>query len=370
MITRLRALLAAGLACIALIQSPARAAAVTDCPLRDAPFSTASPLVDLLLNAQATALVTQYTGLPLDRLPPFLVATTPPTFAAIVTVPGVAMMAKGRVDQIDALDAALRRLPVTAADRRARCARYDNEVPRLTLPAGRPRLLLFEKIVGFRDGPSVAAAHAAIVDMAQRNGWALAVTDRAGAFNPRTLRQFDAVIWNNISGDVLTLSQRAAFRRYIETGGGFAGFHGTAGDPVYFWDWYADRLIGARFLGHPTDPQFQEARIVVDPTHPLAATLRGEWRMTDEWYSFRTNPRKAGARVLLSLDEATYNPSAPMFGDLKMGDHPLAWTNCVGHGRMFYSAIGHLPESYRQPQLVAMMEAALKWVALERAACR
>ena len=50
-------------------------------------------------------------------------------------------------------------------------------------------------------------------------------------------------------------------------------------------------------------------------------------------------------------------------------DHPLAWTNCIGKGRMFYSAIGHMPETYSQPQHVAMLEAAIGWAAGERKAC-
>ena len=85
--------------------------------------------------------------------------------------------------------------------------------------------------------------------------------------------QFDAVIWNNISGDVLSLSQRTALQSYFNNGGGFVAVHGSAGDPVYFWDWYPGTLIGARFSGHPRDPQFQEARVVVNSAHPLATAL-------------------------------------------------------------------------------------------------
>ena len=93
----------------------------------------------------------------------------------------------------------------------ARCARYDNDRPALDLPKGKGvRVLVFEKINGFKDEPSVNAAHAALEAMAARKGWAIAFTDKGGAFTPATLRRFDTVVWNNISGDVLTLSQRRA----------------------------------------------------------------------------------------------------------------------------------------------------------------
>jgi len=50
-------------------------------------------------------------------------------------------------------------------------------------------------------------------------------------------------------------------------------------------------------------------------------------------------------------------------------DHPIVWTNCIGRGRMFYSAIGHRPEMYSDSRYVTMLENAVKWAA-QPAACR
>ncbi|MBV1686341.1 ThuA domain-containing protein [Novosphingobium sp. G106] len=341
------------------------AAPVTDCPLRDAPFSIDSPLLDILLSPAAKAVMEKTAPGHLDKIPAQFAGTTPPTFAAILSGREASMFTGIKPEALPAIDAALRALPVTAADKVARCARYDNDRPAFNLPAGKSHLLLFEKINGFKDEPSVNAAHAAFVAMAARKGWAVEVTDKAGAFNPATLRQFDAVIWNNISGDVLTLSQRRAFQGWLEQGGAFLGVHGTNGDPVAFWPWFTDTLIGARFLMHPMAPQFQDARVVVDdPSHPIAKGLPREWVMNDEWYSFKSNPRAAGARVIATLDEGTYNPAGMMKMNLRMGDHPIAWTKCIGKGRMFYSAIGHRPETYSEPHYVAMLEAAADWAAV------
>ncbi len=357
-----RRLFAAALAALAL-SSPVAAKPVTDCPNRNAPFSTSSPLIDILLSPAAKAIVDSAMPGRLDKMPPIFAGTKPPSFAAILDLNTAARFVGGATDKIAALDAPLRALPVTAADKVARCARYDNDVPKVDLPKGKPRILLFEKINGFRDGPSVDAAHAAFVAMAARKDWGLVATQNGGAFNPATLAKFDAVVWNNISGDVLTLSQRKAFQAYLAKGGAFVGVHGSAGDPVYFWDWYPDTLIGARFLAHPRNPQFQEARVVVaDPASPLATGLPAEWKLKDEWYSFKSNPRKSGAKVLLTLDESSYQPNDPGGPDLRMGtDHPIAWTNCIGRGRAFYSAIGHRPEMYSEPTYVTVLENAMSW---------
>ncbi|MBW8783401.1 MAG: ThuA domain-containing protein [Novosphingobium sp.] len=361
----MKVLLKSLLALVGLLAASAPAAAqpLVDCPLRDKPFSSTSPLIDIMLSPAASKAVDSiYPGL-IEKMPPRFASKTPPTFAAILTLREALSMGGRTPPDMAAFDRALAKVPVTRADRIARCARYDVDPPRLAIPRQHPRLLLFEKINGFRDGPSVEGAHKAFVEIAAKKGWGLVTTEKGSAFTSAILRQFDAVIWNNISGDVLTLSQRRAFQDYIDNGGGFVGVHGTAGDPVYFWDWYVDSLLGARFAGHPMNPQFQDARVVVDdPSHPVARGLPREWVMNDEWYSFKNNPRASGSHVIAHLDESTYKPEG-FGGSLRMGDHPIAWTRCVGRGRVFYSAIGHRPERYSDAVYRQMLEQATGWAA-------
>jgi hypothetical protein len=156
-----RALLALFSAGIALAATPATALAMRDCPQRDAPFSLASPFIDLLLNPAARAVIERAAPGMLGHMPAHFAGTTTPNFAAILTFPDAGRFAHVDPARVTAVGAALKAIPVTDADRVARCARYDDDRPELAWPAGRPRLLLFEKITGFRDGPSVDAAHAA-----------------------------------------------------------------------------------------------------------------------------------------------------------------------------------------------------------------
>jgi hypothetical protein len=67
--------------------------------------------------------------------------------------------------------------------------------------------------------------------------------------------------------------------------------------------------------------------------------------------------------VIATLDESTYSPRGMGEQDLHMGDHPIAWTRCIGDGRSFYSAIGHRPESYSEPHNVKLFEQAILWAA-------
>jgi uncharacterized protein len=352
----------------ALLMNIAPASAkLLDCPGRDAPFSVDGPLIDLLLSDAAKATVETEMPGTIAKIPPFFAGTKAPTFSTIMTMRRVFAMNDKPVGDLSILEKKLNALPVTKADKLARCARYDDDRPKFTLPKDRPRILLFEKINGFRDTPSVLAANAAIHQLAERNGWALAVTDKGGAMHPSVLREFDAVIWNNVSGDVLTLSQRTAFRSYIENGGGFVGLHGSAGDPIYFWDWYPDTLIGARFIGHPMEPQFQDAKVQIESNSgQIGADLAPGWTMNDEWYSFAKSPRITDSTIVATLDETSYKPGPNRFNaqPLEMGaDHPIAWTRCIGKGRSFYSAIGHRPETYLDTNYQKLLTQAIAWAA-------
>jgi type 1 glutamine amidotransferase len=341
----------------------AQAEKALDCPLRDAPFSVDMPLLDLLLSEQAMAAADAVVPGLSGHLPASRFSTQPPTMAAIMTLRQVAGMGMAKPAQVEAIEQALADVPVTDADRRARCARYDADSEPMAVPDAAVNILVFTKINGFDHGPSVTAATEAVRKIAQDKQWGVVVTDNGGAFTPDNLAQFDAVVWNNNSGDVLTLSQRAAFEAFIASGGAYVGLHGAGGDSIYLWDWYVDTLLGARFIGHPMNPQFQDAALHIEQ-HPgnIGAALAPGWTMNDEWYSFRDSPREAGANVVATLDESTYEQNGFGGQDLRMGaDHPIVWTRQVGKGRAFYSAVGHRPEVYADERYMALLADGLGW---------
>jgi type 1 glutamine amidotransferase len=329
------------------------------CTLAYQPYSSRTILADLLQDPLAKAVLQREA----PQLAQFVASVLPPAFATILN-PQLLLAAEPAATR-EHLDHALAQVAVTDAAARARCSRYDRSPPALPEHIARPALLVFDKTTGFRDSAAIDAAAAALRSVAARRGWTLVFTDKGAVFNPRDLQRFDAVVWNNTSGDALTVPQQDAFKTWLLQGGGYVGLHSAGGDPVFVWDWYADTLIGARFTGHPVAPQFQPGTVRVDSvdsaiTQGVAAT----WTMTDEWYSFAASPRAKGARILLTLDESSYAPVGIGGGDLRMGaDHALVWTQCLGNGRSFYSAIGHLPASYVEPNSARLMAQGMAWAA-------
>jgi len=241
---------------------------------------------------------------------------------------------------------------------------HETVPPALPANLNRPAILVFSKTNGFRHEEAIPAANTLLDQIAAQNGWGIFKTENGAVFSPDILARFDAVVFSNTSGDVFNPAQQAAFKAYLENGGGYVGIHAAGDNSHAGWPWYMQSVIGTTFTGHPMKPQFQRATIrIEDNTHPATRDLGKVWQRTDEWYSFDKSPRGVpGVSVLATLDEKTYNQEGLLGEDLKMGsDHPIMWWRCAGKGRVFYSALGHTAASYAEPEYKAVLTNAISW---------
>ena len=225
-------------------------------------------------------------------------------------------------------------------------ARAPTEKP----PAERPRLLIYSKTAGFRHD-SIPTGIACVRELLS-DRFEIDATEDALLFTPANLARYRVVVFLSTTGDVLDEEQQRAFEGFIRAGGGFAGIHAAA-DTEHAWPWYG-RLVGAYFKTHP---EIQEALVrVEDKTHPSTVMLPTEWRRTDEWYVYSTNPRSR-VRVLASLDDSTIT------GVSMGGDHPIAWFHFFEGGRSWYTGGGHTHESFAEPLFRAHIEGGILWAA-------
>ena len=215
-----------------------------------------------------------------------------------------------------------------------------------------PRILVFSKTNGYHH-TSIPAGIRAIQQIGKENGYAVDTTTDATMFNDAELKKYRAVVFNNTTGNVLNAVQQAAFERYIQAGGGFAGIHAAA-DTEYDWPWYG-KLVGARFASHPLQPNERKALIhVTDQQFPAARGLPRQWERTDEWYNF--SAIFPGIHVIATLDENSYE------GGTNGANHPVSWYHAYDGGRAFYTALGHTGESYREPLFLQHLSGGIKYV--------
>ena len=91
---------------------------------------------------------------------------------------------------------------------------YDTVAP--ALPAfEKPAVLVFSKTNGFIHKDAIPVAKKIFAKIIQQEGWQPFITDNAAVHSLGLLQRFDVIIWNNVSGDVLTAEQRSALVRSI-----------------------------------------------------------------------------------------------------------------------------------------------------------
>lgn len=141
---------------------------------------------------------------------------------------------------------------------------------------------------------------------------------------------------------LFTTTDQKAFMDWAQAKGhGVVAYHGATDDPNTTWP-EKITFFGGKFTSHSTG----KAGVLADTTpsnatNPdflaLNAGLEKSYTITDEWYSYQSQPRTLpGIQILSTLNEATYAPTD------KMGDHPISWYRApVGGGRMYYTGAGH-----------------------------
>ena len=183
------------------------------------------------------------------------------------------------------------------------------------------RVLVYQKNGRGFVHDNLAASAAAIRELGKQNGFGVDVSTNPAVFADETLKKYRVLIFANSNNEAFENDeQRAAFQRYLRSGGGFMGIHSSTGSERQ-WA-YFQQMQGAKFLRHSPLQKFTVN--VVDTNHPATAHLANVWAWEDECYFFTNlNP---GLRVLLTVDTRSLKDpklaTAP--GQKSNGVFPLA----------------------------------------------
>jgi hypothetical protein len=171
-------------------------------------------------------------------------------------------------------------------------------------------------------------------------------TNNWGNLNDEFLSQYQVVIFLDTRPE--KISQREAFKKYMDNGGGFIGFHfaGFALNNSDFpqnWDWYHNLFIGAgqykSNTWHPTSAILR----VEDSTHPVTKNLPAIFKSSpNEWYRWEKDIRQnPDIKILLSIDSTSFPlGNGPKQSEIwHSGYYPVAWTNKKYN--MLYVNMGH-----------------------------
>ncbi|CCM06604.1 uncharacterized protein FIBRA_08883 [Fibroporia radiculosa] len=225
------------------------------------------------------------------------------------------------------------------------------------------RILIYSATRGYRHD-SIPASIEALKAQASSINVHFDATEDHTWFTDDRLNGYDAVLFLQNSGEVLEADGKAAFQKFLNSGGNYIGVH--CASACLYEDEFYKKEVGALFDYHPDicTAVFD----VVGPPHPSTSMLPSRWELYDEVYNFMSDPRDVGATVVLAVDESTYSDP----GERKYDHgtpHPVAWFQERGAGvqpgnvagRSFYTSLGHCIETWQNELFLAHVMSGIQW---------
>ncbi|MFH0762044.1 MAG: ThuA domain-containing protein [Bacteroidota bacterium] len=228
----------------------------------------------------------------------------------------------------------------------------------LSLSAKERRVLVYTKNGEGYIHDNIAASVEALKKLGAENGFKVDVCDDPALFTDANLKKYNALIFNNTNNDVFANDeQRAAFKRYIQSGGGFVGIHSACGTERN-WPWFWD-MLGGKFIRHCPYQKFTVR--IIDPGHPSTSMYGKTFEWEDEgYYLTNLNP---DIHVLMAHDLTTITDEGKVqfpgnvFGEL----FPSAWCHEFDGGREWYTSYGHNPVHYQDPLFLRHLLGGIRW---------
>ena len=220
-----------------------------------------------------------------------------------------------------------------------------------TKPAQPRKLLVFTLCTGYRHS-SIECAAKALELIGQATGaYETVVSDDVRMFAPEQLGQFDAVCFDNTTGELFEdPNLKESLLAFVRSGKGIVGIH-AATDCFYKWPEFGD-LMGGYFDGHPWYSNITVNVKIDEPDHPLNAVFKGQsFDITDEIYQIKAPYSRDKLRVLLSLDTINTNMHRPGI-KRRDGDFAISWIHDYDKGRVFYCSLGHNEHIFWNPAVL------------------
>lgn len=222
------------------------------------------------------------------------------------------------------------------------------------LAAGQAKFSVVAFYTGKNDAAHVAFVNEALQwfpKAATTHGFAFEATNNWSNLNAAYLAKHQVVLFLDTRPEAA--AQRDAFKKYMDEGGGWIGFHFAAfalNGSTYpqNWTWYHETFIGAgEYKSNTWKPTSATLR-VEDSLHPATAKMPRTWKAApNEWYAWKNDLRlKPDIKILMSVDPVSFPlGTGPKAHEIwHSGYYPVVWTN--QKYRMIYVNMGHNDMDY------------------------
>lgn len=169
--------------------------------------------------------------------------------------------------------------------------------------------------------------------------------------NPEKLSALSLLVPNWTMGQ-LSGEQEKAICEAVASGVGLGGFHGGMGDAFRGATNY-QFIVGGQFVAHPDN--YKDYTVEIVKEDPITKGIRDFKMVHSEQYYMHVDPSNE------VLATTTFDSqSAPWVNGTVM---PVVWKRRFGHGKVFYSSIGHEASTFNIPEVKEITRRGLIWAA-------
>jgi uncharacterized protein len=245
--------------------------------------------------------------------------------------------------------------------------RIEAAIPRqaYATPRKKRKLLAIESLHGMSHN-TIPHTNVMLQRMGQITGaWETEFSNDLNNLKYPKIKDYDGVFLNSIVGEFAAEpAVREGLARFVREGGGMAGIHGTPWASRN-WDEFAE-MIGAQSAPHRIE---QGVMKVYDRSSPIMKPFaEKDLNFKEEYYRFQTEGqgrlRWDKVRVLMTVELDNPKIEARPWNGYKRPDnvYPVSWIRSYGKGRVFYSSLGHMPETFMTPEIVGHFLAGLQFM--------
>lgn len=233
-------------------------------------------------------------------------------------------------------------------------------------PPQKPRKLLVVESLHGMSHDTIPHANVMIEEMGRITGaWTTELNNDLNNLKYPKIAAYDAVFLNSIVGEFAAEPEvRDGLARFVREGGGLGGVHGTPWASRN-WDEFAE-MIGSQSAPHRIE---QGVMKVQDAASPIMKPFGGkDLSFREEYYRFEHEGRgrlrwdKVRVLMTVALDDPTIEPR--LWNGYKRPDnvYPVTWVRSYGKGRVFYSSLGHMEDTFTTPALVGHFFAGVQFM--------
>ncbi len=207
-------------------------------------------------------------------------------------------------------------------------------------------------VLGGWDGHQPHQCAAIFAPVLREAGYTVELTENLDVYlDSARLRAFNLIVQVWTMG-VLSPEQEQGLLGAVESGVGFAGWHGGMSDafrnnPNYQF------MVGGQWVAHPGNLIDYTVNIV-DRDDPITAGVT-DFRMHSEQYYMHVDP--SNTTLATTTFSGEHNPW--IAGTVI----PVVWKRRWGAGKIFHATLGHVASDFDVPEARLLVERGLRWAA-------